>query len=96
MTNQLPLALAERDRGIARVSAANATFLETWRAEARRIARALHDRTITADDLREHAVAHPELPVPTHFNAWGPIFARNEDFEFVGYTKSRQPRGMAI
>lgn len=91
--HQLDLALIERDLGIARVTLKNPTFVATWRAEARRIARTRPDRIITADDLREHAAAHPELPTPSHHNAWGAIFSRNEDFVFDGYTKSRQPQG---
>lgn len=93
MSAQLDLALAERDKGIARVKAKNSDFIETMRGVARRLARDRADRTITADDLREWHRNNPQYGTPTHFNVWGAVFCRNDDFEFVGYTKSEQKQG---
>lgn len=90
---QLALALAERDRGIARVKSKNADWVETMRSAARMLARRKADRIITADDLREWVKTHPEVGEPTHYNAYGAVFCRNPDFEFAGYTKSVQPQG---
>ncbi len=93
MSAQLNLALAERDRGIARVKAKNADFVETMRGVARRLARNNPDRTVTADDLRDWLKQHPEIGEPSHFNAFGAIFSRNPDFEFHGYYTSKQKQG---
>ena len=66
MSAQLDLALAERDKGIARVKAKNSDFIETMRGVARRLARDRTDRTITADDLRiANVTSDPNLlPIP--------------------------------
>ena len=93
MNQQLDLALAERDLGISRVKAKNSDFVETMRGVARMLARQKPDRTITADDLRDWLKFHAEVGEPTHYNAYGAIFCRNDDFEFVGYTKSLQKQG---
>lgn len=93
MNAQLDLALAERDKGIARVKAKNADFVETMRAVARRLARSKPDRIITSDDLREWHQQNPQYGEPSHFNVWGAVFCNNEDFEFAGYTKSVQKQG---
>lgn len=87
---QLNLALKNRDTGIARVTCANATFIETMRSVARMIAR--KQGTVTADDLREYVAEHPEIERPTSHNAYGAIF-RCKDFRPVGYVVSRQPQG---
>ncbi len=90
-TDQLSLALKNRDRGIERTAAANATFLETMRSVARMIAR--KQGTVTADDLREWAAAHPsEVEKPTSQNAWGAIF-KGKEFEVVDMVMSRQVQG---
>lgn len=89
-TDQLTLALKNRDTGIARVTCANATFIETMRSVARMIAR--KQGTVTADDLRDYVADHPEIERPTSSNAYGAIF-RCKDFEAVGYVISRQPQG---
>lgn len=86
-------AIRGRDEGIARVKAKNADFVESARGLARMIARSRPDRIITADDVRAELSKHPEIAKPTHYNAYGAIFCRNDDFEFVGYTKSEQKQG---
>ena len=93
MSAQLDLALAERDKGIARVKAKNADFVESARGLARMVARSKPDRIITMDDVRAELVHHSEIAKPTHYNAYGAIFNDNSDFEFVGYTKSVQKQG---
>lgn len=89
----LPLALAERDKGVARVKAKNADFVESARGLARIVARSKPDRTITNDDVRAALDNHSEIAKPSHYNAYGAIFCNNSDFEFVGYTKSAQKQG---
>ncbi len=93
MSAQLELAIAERDRGVAKVKAKNSDFVETMRGVARMLARRAPDRTVTADDLRAWLAENPYVEGPTHYNAFGAIFCRNHDFEFVGYTKSAQVQG---
>lgn len=90
---QMEFAIELRDRGVARVKSKNSDFIETMRGVARMLARRRPDLTITADDLREWLAANPYIGEPTHHNAFGAIFCRNHDFEFAGYTKSRQPQG---
>ena len=86
---QLALALAERDRGIARVKSKNADFVETMRSVARMIAR--KKGTVCADDLRQWAADN--CMFPTSPNAWGAIFCRNPDFVLHGYKRSCQVQG---
>ncbi len=93
MTTQLELAIEARDRGVARVKSKNSDFVETMRGVARLLARRAPDHVVTADDLRQWLMENPYVGEPTHYNAWGAIFCRNDDFEFVGYTKSRQVQG---
>jgi hypothetical protein len=93
MSQQLELAIAERDKGVARVKAKNADFVETMRGVARRLARNKADRIITADDLRDWYSHNQNIGSPSHFNVWGAVFCNNDDFEFVGYTKSVQKQG---
>ena len=93
MNQQLDMALAERDAGIARVKAKNSDFVESSRGIARMVARLRPDRTITMDDVRAELKNHPEIAKPTHYNCYGAIFCNNPDFEFVGYTKSVQKQG---
>ena len=83
----------ERDKGISRVKAKNSDFVETMRAVARRLARNKDDRVITADDLREWLKQHPEIGEPSHYNCFGAIFSKNKDFEFSGFTISKQKQG---
>ena len=85
----LPLALAERDKGIARVKAKNSDFVETLKSVARMIAR--KNGTVCADDLRKWADENGM--VPTSSNAWGAIFCRNKDFKLVGYSRSSLIQG---
>ena len=91
MSAQLDLALAERDRGIARVKSKNADFVETLKSVARMIAR--KKGTVCADDLRKWADENGI--VPTSSNAWGAVFCRNPDFELAGYKRSEQKQGHA-
>lgn len=86
MSQQLELAIAERDKCIARVKAKNADFVETMKSVARMIAR--KKGTVCADDLREWLKEHPEIGEPTSYNAMGAIFCRNKDFKLVGYSRS--------
>jgi hypothetical protein len=91
MSQQLELAIAERDKGIASVKAKNADFVETLKSVARMIAR--RNGTVCADDLREWLKQHPEIGEPTHYNCYGAIFSKNNDFEFSGFTTSKQKQG---
>ena len=91
MSAQLDLALAERDKGIARVKAKNSDFVETMKSVARMIAR--KNGTVCADDLREWLKEHPEVGEPTSYSAMGAIFCRNKDFKLVGYSRSALIQG---
>jgi hypothetical protein len=93
MSQQLELAIVERDKGIARVKAKNSDWIESARGVARIAARRKPDRIITADDLHEELKIFPEIGEPSHYNAYGAVFANNDDFEFVNYTKSVQKQG---
>ena len=93
MNAQLALALEARDRGIAKTRAQNSEFVRLMQEVAVMLARLQPDRTITADDLREWHAQHHGAIQPTHPNCWGAIFQNNDDFEFAGYTKSRQIQG---
>ena len=95
MSAQLDIALAERDKGIARVKSKNSNFVETMRGVARMLAHKRPDKTVTADDLRGWYDKNHNTYIddPTHYNAWGAIFCNNSDFEFVGYVKSTQKQG---
>jgi hypothetical protein len=95
MSAQLEQAIKARDAGIVRVKAKNSNFVETMRSVARMIAYKRYDKIITADDLREWYGKNHNTYIddPTHHNAWGAIFNNNDDFEFVGYTKSVQKQG---
>ena len=92
MNAQMDLFAARRarDRGIARVSAKNATFLEALRSVARMICR--QKGSVTSDDLREWVSRHPEVGEPSHFNVYGAIFHRSE-FEPGEFVVSKQVRG---
>ena len=79
-----------RDAGIARVSAKNATFLETMRGVARMICR--QKGYVTADDLREWVSQHPEIGEPSHYNVYGAVFHRSE-FVPGEFVVSKQVRG---
>ena len=89
MSQQLDLALAERDLGVARVKAKNADFIATLKGAARMIAR--KNGTVCADDLRKWA--DEKGMIPTSCNAWGVIFCRNKDFKLVGYSRSTLVQG---
>lgn len=78
MSAQLELAIAERDRGVAKVKAKNSDFVETMRGVARMLARRAPDRTVTADDLRAWLAENPYVEGPTHYNAFGAIFMLHE------------------
>ena len=75
---------ALKDRGIARVSADHAGWLE----DARRLALYLADQqgTVTADDLRGRI----ELPPGAHRNLWGAVW-NDPRFKRVGYRKAQHP-----
>jgi len=89
MSQQLELAISERNKGIARVKAKNADFVETMKSVARMIAR--KNGTVCADDLRQWASDNGMAP--TSSNAWGAIFCRNPDFVLQGYARSCQVQG---
>jgi len=85
----LHLALQARDRGINQTAAKNAAYIETMRGIARMLAE--QNGFVTSDDLRPY---EDKLGVyPTHPNARGAVFCKCKDFEFAGYTKSKQVQG---
>jgi hypothetical protein len=92
MALNLKAALEARDAGIKKVTSRNSVFITTTCGIARLLCR--QKGSITADDIREEAAKRGMEP--THYNCWGALFRSPEwqrDFEFVGYTKSRQVRG---
>lgn len=88
----LSLALEHKQRGVRKAAARNATYIETMRGIARLVGQ--HQAVFCADDLRLEAARRGIEP--THYNAIGALFASpqwKEEFEFVGYTKSKQVQG---
>jgi hypothetical protein len=85
---QLALALAERDRGIAAVAGNNQTFIESARSIARMLCRQ-HGET-NADEVRAECEKRGILP--RHPNAFGAVF-RSKEFIAVGDYISRQKQG---
>jgi hypothetical protein len=76
--------LAERDRGIERVTLANADFVARMREEAVRIA--VERGSVHVDDLRRRA---GELGVaPASSAAWGAVFAQRGRWRKRGYRRS--------
>ena len=73
-------ALIAKAAGMDRVAANNRDFLDLAREAARMVCR--QKGSCTADDLRELWL-NPELPQPTHYNAWGCVF-RHPDFRWTG------------
>jgi len=87
------LAEEQKQMGLDLVETSNPTFIETMRAQARRIARERGE--VCADDLREWLETEGKrrgVPVPTSMNAMGAIF-RGKEWVFVRFTKSRQVQG---
>ena len=72
--------------GIKKVTANNKDWLDWIRAKAMQIA--LTVGAVSADDLRNVAVAHGREPA--HPNAWGAVF-RGSQWEIVGRKKSATP-----
>lgn len=76
--------IAERDRGIARVTVSNADFVARMREEAVRIAR--ERGSVHIDDLRRRSV---ELEIaPMSSAAWGAVFGQRGRWRKAGYRPS--------
>ena len=75
-----------KQSGIKKVTANNREWIDWIRAKAAQIA--LKAGVVSADDLRNVAVAHGREPA--HPNAWGAVF-RGSDWEIVGRKKSATP-----
>ncbi len=71
----MQLGLQLRDRGIDRVVDNNREWVESMRAQARRIARSRDSREVTVDDLRPFTKLYG---TPISNNAWGGIFRGSE------------------